>query len=560
MTTRAYSYIRWSHPDQAKGDSLRRQLALTEAYCTRHGLHLDASLTLRDMGVSAFKGDNAAAGGALGAFLEAVKAGKVPKGSRLVIEKLDRYTRLPIGDALELFLGLLRSGIDIATTEPESLYTRASINEIGVILNAVVNLFVGHEESKKKSERLSQVWKAKRERAKATPLSHRCPNWLVWREGKFQPRPEAVAIVKEMIRLTSEEGVGIDALAKKLNAEGRTLRGKRWASSSVRNTLMSRALLGEYQPCSGRKPVGDPLPSYYPAVISEAEFWKAQQAIQSRRRTGGRQESSQGFVNLFSGLLYDARDGSRMAIINGGRYGSGSKVSPNFRGKPVGRKVVSTAARYGVNGSKYLTFPLAALETGVLSAVTEITFAQLFPSEAKDNNAGERVAELSGRLSELNHKIEQVQSRILSRPDVDVLLTALEKLDAERKATLAELETAQGEASQTPAADLGEAQNLIGLLANASGQEQVDLRKKVQAVLRQLVKDVWLLVNDWNGQREALAEILFATGATHSLTITKGGKVKRDTWTPEIPDESLRHMRHTERGAELIAEWDDLAK
>src|SRR5262245_55188896 len=85
---RAYSYIRFSAPRQAEGGSLNRQIFLTEAYCKKKDLVLDDSLTLRDLGVSAFRGDNVREG-ALAGFLEACRTGRVPRGSVLIVESLD---------------------------------------------------------------------------------------------------------------------------------------------------------------------------------------------------------------------------------------------------------------------------------------------------------------------------------------------------------------------------------------------------------------------------------------------------------------------------------------
>jgi DNA invertase Pin-like site-specific DNA recombinase len=90
--TRAYSYVRFSTPDQAKGDSYRRQTEAANEYARRHGLVLDTELTFTDLGVSAFRGANAKTG-ALGVFLEAVKDGTIAPGSHLLIENLDRLTR-----------------------------------------------------------------------------------------------------------------------------------------------------------------------------------------------------------------------------------------------------------------------------------------------------------------------------------------------------------------------------------------------------------------------------------------------------------------------------------
>jgi DNA invertase Pin-like site-specific DNA recombinase len=75
MTT-AYSYVRFSSEKQSLGDSLRRQLELSENYAKEHNLILDDSLQLTDLGISAFKSDNATTG-KLGQFIEAVELGRV---------------------------------------------------------------------------------------------------------------------------------------------------------------------------------------------------------------------------------------------------------------------------------------------------------------------------------------------------------------------------------------------------------------------------------------------------------------------------------------------------
>src|SRR5262245_18865295 len=91
----AYSYIRFSHPDQAKGDSVRRQTEAAAAWCKSNNIRLDTSITLRDLGKSAFTGQHRKNPDrhALAAFLKLVESGKVPKGSYLIIENLDRLSR-----------------------------------------------------------------------------------------------------------------------------------------------------------------------------------------------------------------------------------------------------------------------------------------------------------------------------------------------------------------------------------------------------------------------------------------------------------------------------------
>ncbi|GHE69011.1 hypothetical protein GCM10019059_30840 [Camelimonas fluminis] len=88
---KAYSYLRFSTPEQAKGDSFRRQTALAQEYAVRHGLEL-ADLTFHDLGVSAFRGANAETG-RLGDFKRAVEDELVQPGSYLLVESLDRVSR-----------------------------------------------------------------------------------------------------------------------------------------------------------------------------------------------------------------------------------------------------------------------------------------------------------------------------------------------------------------------------------------------------------------------------------------------------------------------------------
>jgi DNA invertase Pin-like site-specific DNA recombinase len=98
---RAYSYIRFSTPTQAAGNSLKRQTALSEAWAQKKGLTLDASLRMSDLGVSAFTEENRTEG-SLGTFLSAVAAKKIPKGSYLIVESLDRLSRAQVHRALRL--------------------------------------------------------------------------------------------------------------------------------------------------------------------------------------------------------------------------------------------------------------------------------------------------------------------------------------------------------------------------------------------------------------------------------------------------------------------------
>jgi DNA invertase Pin-like site-specific DNA recombinase len=83
---KAYSYLRFSTPDQMEGDSFRRQWELAQDYAERQGLELDHVLTFHDLGVTGFRGANVERG-KLSLFRRAVEDGEpvtVPFGRKVL--------------------------------------------------------------------------------------------------------------------------------------------------------------------------------------------------------------------------------------------------------------------------------------------------------------------------------------------------------------------------------------------------------------------------------------------------------------------------------------------
>src|SRR5262245_25627025 len=179
---RAYSLIRYSSLKQKAGDSRRRQMAWSAAWCERNRCLLDESLHW-DRPVSAFRGANRTKG-ALAAFLEMVKVGRVPKGSILLVESLDRLSREEVDEALTLFLGILKAGVDIVTMVPERHYTKASVGDIVGILEPLIIMSRAHEESLVKAERIIEVWKQRRKHAAERPMNAVGPAWLQLVDGR----------------------------------------------------------------------------------------------------------------------------------------------------------------------------------------------------------------------------------------------------------------------------------------------------------------------------------------------------------------------------------------
>jgi DNA invertase Pin-like site-specific DNA recombinase len=84
----AYSYARFSTPEQERGDSERRQIDAARHYAEQQGFDLDESVVV-DRGISAFAGKNVSEG-ALGEFIKRVERKKITRGSALFVESPDR--------------------------------------------------------------------------------------------------------------------------------------------------------------------------------------------------------------------------------------------------------------------------------------------------------------------------------------------------------------------------------------------------------------------------------------------------------------------------------------
>src|SRR5262249_27184523 len=151
----AYSYLRFSHPSQSKGDSIRRQIELRDAWLQRNpNVTLDTTLRLDDRGKSAYKRINPDRY-ALTEFLKRVEAGEVQPGSCLLIENLDRLSREDEVPACHLLTSILLAGVQVVQLSPyEMLLTEKSNG--WELMRAVMELSRGHGESQVKSERVGK--------------------------------------------------------------------------------------------------------------------------------------------------------------------------------------------------------------------------------------------------------------------------------------------------------------------------------------------------------------------------------------------------------------------
>lgn len=329
MANVAFSYLRFSTPEQSSGDSHRRQLAMAVKYSAEHHLRLDQSLSFRDLGVSAYRGKNAKEG-ALRAFLDAIEHNLVPPNSYLLIESLDRLSRDRILAAQGLFMQTVQAGVTIVTLVDQRSYSLESLNQnpLGLIIS-LVSMMRANEESEMKSRRIRAAFDIKREQLAVTPWSARCPGWLrldrqLNKSIVIEERADVVrAIYRDVLA-----GVGQPTIARRLNENRVPLfghgnqRGKIWQVSLIRHWLRTPTVIGTHIPYLSEYIDGvrhvhpqNPIENYYPAIIEKADWDKVQDrriAWAAHYHVEGRKT---GRLNLLAGLARCPFCDRRMVIL-----------------------------------------------------------------------------------------------------------------------------------------------------------------------------------------------------------------------------------------------------
>lgn len=301
---KVYSYLRFSSKKQEYGDSKNRQATKALEYCRKHGLTLETT-TYEDLGVSAWKGKNFTEG-ALGAFMKAVDEGKVPRGSTLLVEHLDRVSREKPSKAQELFISIINRGITLVTLNDDISYSEESINgDVSKLLMAVLKLAGANEENEKRSDRTKTGLRASLEKGMK---SRRCPAWLTTSADRksFIVLEDRAAVVQRIFKMCVS-GYGIYQIANTLNDEGvptfnksrKTGEDMAWKGSHIARMLHDRSVLGH----QNARTAGVIRENYYPQIIESKLFYDAEQAMERRNRVGKGRPTNDYLHNLFAGLL-----------------------------------------------------------------------------------------------------------------------------------------------------------------------------------------------------------------------------------------------------------------
>ncbi|WP_051390798.1 recombinase family protein [Paraburkholderia mimosarum] len=305
---RAYTYARYSSPQQGGGSSIARQDAYAERWAKENGLTLDRSLRMADLGKSAFSGEHLKPGSALAAFMLQIKNKDVLPGDALIVENLDRLSRAEPIDSQGLFGDIVRAGVAIVTSNDNQVYSRETLRQNRALLLVVDALWMrAHEESDSKSVRIRAAYRDKVKKwndgerdilfgaprhmkdngkGELVLVPGTDPSWVLYnREAKRfeldQPQADAMVRMIELYRA----GYGAVEITRRLAAEGLSV-SEKYPTNRIQRVISYPALKGDKVVISDGKEFV--LRGYYPPLMNESEWDELQLLVGKRGHRKGK--------------------------------------------------------------------------------------------------------------------------------------------------------------------------------------------------------------------------------------------------------------------------------
>jgi DNA invertase Pin-like site-specific DNA recombinase len=503
---KAFSLIRFSTPQQALGDSARRQYDRTVTYCEANNLELVE--TIRDEGMSGLHGVHRKKG-AFGRFVKRFLAGEIPADGVFICEGFDRFTREPVRIAQQLFLSLINGdenthgGLEVVTLIDGKRYTAESIDHnVGELYTSIALMLGAHMESKNKGDRIHEGWNAPNGRrnggiGKETGLpSNNFPAWIV----KTKQGPELdKAKARTLNRICKLiETMGCEQMAKRFNDEGvPTLNTRKrpgraallWDKTAIQKMIRGRQVLGEQaigryidvkdprtsETTFKRVLTGEVKTNAYPAVWTQEEWLAANHALDRRKRGVQTGRNAITYANLFGPLAVCGMCGGIMKIRGRGR----------LRGfKYLG---CSNAGLHGCTNTQY--YRLDKVEADTFAMIGALTWPERDKIDETDS--------LTAQLSTAKRDAEKTQRNLdaLTETFADapsVIKLAMLKVaaeHAERQATVTSIERRLAALRSRKPVDLDEVQTITGRLQRLQGKALIETRGKIAARLPTLFRE-----------------------------------------------------------------------
>tara|TARA_Y100000385_G_scaffold46095_1_gene42703 strand:+ start:3035 stop:4888 length:1854 start_codon:yes stop_codon:yes gene_type:complete len=560
---RAYSYIRFSSDKQAEGDSVRRQIHLRDRWLKDNpDVFLDEH-TIKDFGVGAATGDNLdPKKGNLGKFLKACATGKIERGSYLIMERVDRFSRKSALKVANILVDIVEDyGLKIVFLEPSELILDSeTIDDTMYVMTIVMSLQLAHDESAKKSERVAARWSDKKKNLKAgTPYTKKLPAWIIQDEDfNLEADPVKAKAIKTIFKL-SVEGYGCKKILAYLNDNNippitePTKRTPKplWSLSYISQLLNDRRLIGELQPktqrgTAHRKFDGKVIQNYFPVVIDESTFNK-NILVKKERRTL-KVVKNRNFINLFIGLIYCTSDGRKMTAISRNRDRYGKRTYNRF--------LASTGKRNGKSYCPY-TIEYFKLESLLFTVLSELKVADLLIPDKSPEDLKTLYVNVDAqkeRIQKLDEQIADDKNTSILETLIDAKLKAQDKLnkyksDIEEYITPAKVHTPK------------DTKKLLAEWRRTLKDKKLhhELRLKMRSIIPTIVDRINLTPCKLNSRTFGFGEVVLKSGNTrrfvlhktnvdHLLNFTDENKVPTLTIHPEGLIWNEKAIAHKDRG------------
>ncbi len=289
-----------------------------------------------DANVSGFGGRNFSNSKALGKFVEQIRQGKIEKGSVLIVENLDRFSRDNITDCIARFTEIIKAGVSIGVVAMNIIIDLDQMNNNSMLWNYVSNEFQrARAESKRKSRFTNDIIQDKLIRAAKGELVHfaaQSPSWIIGIQNKAGDKilkdtadksatdwilhKQRVETVKRIFSLYLSGG-SCNNIASIFNKESvpslKNSKPGKWTQSNVKQVLSNRNVIGWIKILDFEKD------AYYKKIISPSDFEKVQVRLRFNSTTRG--GALERVPNIFRGLIF-CSCGSAIDVISNwsGKY------------------------------------------------------------------------------------------------------------------------------------------------------------------------------------------------------------------------------------------------
>lgn len=522
MAGRVYSYIRFSDARQAAGASTERQRAYAEKWAADNGLVLDAELSMRDEGLSAYHQRHVTQG-ALGTFLRAIEDGLVEPGSVLIVEGLDRLSRAEPIQAQGQLASIINAGITVVTPGDGKVYSRESLRRNPMdLIHSLIVMIRAHEESETKSKRVRDAIRRQCQgwidgTYRGLVRYGKTPGWLRVAGGHWELIPERADAMRAAVAMFLR-GLGSGSIAQRLHDSGASVSDAVPTSTHLVRVLANPALVGDK--VLNLDGVEYVLRDYYPAVIDRATQDEiARQTSQRKKR-----QVKGGVPSLITGL----------GIAHCGYCGAPMKAQ-NMRPRQDGtytdgnRRLACTASNSGARCNVGGSCSAVPVERALTTFCSDLMNLRSLLSG--DMSAAPRATLVStqAQLATVQQQLERITAAILTSdgPIPTTFAQRARELEADQERLRRAAEIAERDLAAAARADTSGTEEAWKSISE--GIHALDFDARMQA--RQLVKDTFEWISVYvkgfrpNEPLKATIGLVLVGkgGATRQIEITRGG-------------------------------------